>query len=239
VKIQIENNSMIPARMIERIVNASSLPSERVLLVVGTDSMAGNRNDLLGMCIPRLALDTVGNCLRTEGRRSLPWDAGVALSYKACEHYDSYPAFFAQLLGHELGHAALCLTDPILHIYSTFIYYNWAGKYEKIYRNRFPAERRFEQYGIAVAQDVYSREQLDREVRELLTKDRKDKDILSDLLGLSGCMDLKGLKEELVLFASQRKGLLIQKWRKRLGEAARMNVASVTRVVPSIELLFL
>ena len=225
--------------MIERIVSASNLPSENLLLVVGVDYMAENCADLLGMCIPRLALDTIGNCLRTQGRRSLPWDAGVALSSKACDHYNSYPTFFAQLLGHELGHAALCLTDPVLHIYSTFIYYNWAYKGEKISRNKFPPERRFEQYGIAVAQDVYSREKLEQEVKELLTKDRKDKNLLSDLLDLAGCMDLKGLKEELVLFASQRKEPLIQKWQEKLGESMRMNTTSVTRLVPGIEHLFL
>jgi hypothetical protein len=240
MKIQIENKAKIPTEMIKRIVSASNLPSGKVLLIVGTDQMAGN-DRAYGQCIPRHSRDLQGSCLRTSAFRDLDWDAGILLSTKACKYYDSHPAFFAELIGHELGHAAFCLIDPVFHSYCTFICSNFCGKW-RITWNKFPHEKRFEQYGKAVAEEAYSHEQLEEEVKDLLSdENRNDRIILCDLLMLNSCMDLNGLKEEIVEFVSLHGGhrQIIQLWNTMHCESLAENRKSITHEVPNIENLFL
>jgi hypothetical protein len=239
MKIQIENRTKIPTKMIECIVSNSILPAGEVLLFVGQDEMAGNANDF-GQCIPRLAQNLQGSCLCTSAFRDLDWDAGILLSTKACDYYYSHPAFFAELLGHELGHAALCLIDPVFHAYCTFICNNFRGKW-RITWNKFPHEKRFEQYGKAVAEATYSHEQLEKEIKNLLLeKNRNDRIILCDLLDLECCMDLTGIREGIVEFVSRHGGheQVIQLWNEDHRESIQENSKSITLEVPSIENLF-
>jgi len=230
---------MIPTEMIKRIASASNFPSGEVLLIVGTDQMAGNVEEY-GQCIPRHARDLQGSCLRTLAFCGFNWDAGVLLSTKACKYYDSHPAFFAELLGHELGHAALCLIDPVFHSYCTFICRNFCAKWQ-IPWNKFPHEKRFEQYGKVVAEGTYSPEQLEKEIKNLLLDEKRaDRIILFDLLEIKGCMDLSGIKEEIVEFVSNQGGneQIIQLWNEKQRKAIKNNHKSITIEIPSIEQLF-
>jgi len=240
MKIQIKNKTKVPTERIKRIVSAFDLPPGEVLLIVGTDQMAGNAKEY-GQCIPRHALDLQGSCLRTSAYCVLDWDAGVLLSTKACKYYDSHPAFFAELLGHELGHAALCLIDPVFHSYCTFICRNFCGKWQ-IAWNKFPHEKRFEQYGKAVAEETYSHEQLEKEIKNLLLDENlSDRIILFDLLKINGWKDLSGIRKEIVEFVSNHGGheQIIQLWNERHREAIKNNHKSITIEVPSIEQIFL
>jgi hypothetical protein len=240
MKIQIENKTNIPTGLVERIVSASNLPSGRVLVIIGTDQMVRNAEEY-GQCIPKYARDSQRCCLRTSAVRDLDWDAVVLLSTKACKYYDSHPAFFAELIGHELGHAFLCVTEPVLHFYCTFICRNFCGKW-KIPWNEFPHERRFEQYGKAIAERTYSREQLEKEVEDLLSDEkRNDAIVLGDLLRVKSHMDLSGLKEEVVEFVAHYGGheQIIQLWNKKRYESLAESRESITSKFPSIENLFL
>jgi len=224
--IIIENKSSIDLdnKLLLKIVKQSNLPLGKLLLILSNNGL-GNR---YGACIPRSTLKyTVSGSVFRLFKERL-WDVSVALSKDVCAEQVIYPAFFTYLLGHELGHAYICLLDVKIHIFYCLLedFYNKVAE-KKLQIYEFPHEKCFDQFGIYVAKQLYSRAKLKEEIEKLLLNPiRKDKEYLSKMQSYSGINMLADLKSNLIDFAKPYKDELIGLWKKDVEERKGYALAS-------------
>ena len=95
------------------------------------------------------------------------WDCFIAISGKWCDRRDKYPACFAYLIGHELGHAKVCLSDRCLHIHCCLIQSNIKrASFGKIkYCHELPHEKLFDKFGKFLAHKFFKQENLIMKLR--------------------------------------------------------------------------
>lgn len=132
-----------------------------------------------------------------------------------------FPAYFAYLLGHEFGHATTVLT-LWLAAYEALIFDVPALSGRDDWRwDEMPHEIRYDQFGLAVAEEVYGLEQLQNEIDRLL-KDGSERDDrrLRGLLALTPRLDLSGLDADIAEFALPYRERLLTKWRKDANRGA-------------------
>lgn len=109
--LEFENKTSIPNAEIEKIVQRANLPSCKLLLVVGDEGTEENTH--FGEFVPKMYLDDVVDCPLIVGQlRDKEWDIGIVIYKKVSDLFDEYPALFAFVLGHELGHAKAYLEKP-------------------------------------------------------------------------------------------------------------------------------
>lgn len=223
-------------KFFERIEDLANLPKGGVLLVLNDGPLV---NDRYGQCIPRSFLHyTPHSRYVFDQYTNISWDCGIAISQEICLMKNDYPAFFAYLLGHELGHASIVLSDLTLHIHSWLIEYfireasdNVISKWHEL-----PHERLFDQFGIYIAENLFSREKLRRELTQRLTMpDCCDQARLRLMLTLQGTNDLSILREELIDFSKPYKTKLIKLWK---GHVAKEGEKSIACQIEDYESLF-
>ena len=157
------------------------------------------------------------------------WDFGIAISKKYCLIYKAYPAYFAYLLGHELGHANICADDISLHVFYCLIqeHIKTASNGEVSSWHVLPHEVKFDQFGLYIAEALFGREKIDNEIKSLLDDEsRDDSEILSLMLMLKGTTDLSNLRDELVAFAKPYRTELIESWEKSIDVYGKESLAS-------------
>jgi hypothetical protein len=121
------------------------------------------------------------------------------LSKEACEDKEKHPAYFTYLLAHEFGHAHICLTDLELHILTCLIdmFIKDASDDTITMDHQTPHERCYDQFGIYVAERLFTREQLNIEIEELLKDtNREDHTRLENMLSLPALYKFGDLRQE-------------------------------------------
>lgn len=212
---------------IERVMEEANLPSGNLIIVLHDRKLVENS---YGQCIPRRTLPYAPASSKVFSPYiEEDWECGIALSNEACDHYKNFPAFFTYLLGHELGHAYICLLDINLHIFCCLIkdfYNDVAGKtITQCYE--FPHEKCFDQFGIHIAARLYSHKKLLNEIRELLKDpNREDHNWLETMLTLPDEKRLDDLKQIMINFVKPYKNKLIEEWQKDVEERGKRALAS-------------
>ena len=199
--------------LLETILDLAILPSGKILLVLNNGPLTFNN---LGVCIPKSLLKYSRGERVFNPYEDDHWDCGIAISKKACFLKQHFPAYFVYLLGHELGHAYICLSNITIHIYSCLIQNFIVNASNNVISqwHELPHEIRFDQFGIYIAEKIFSREILNKEIFKLLSmQDCKDKPRLKKMLQLSASLNLKGLKNELIKFSIPYKNELINLWK--------------------------
>lgn len=214
----------------------ANLPKGRVLLVFSDGPLVKNR---YGQCIPKSFRKYAPASTKVYYPfYNTDWVCGVALSLESCLMRKNFPAFFTYFLGHELGHAYICLSDINLHIFCCLIedFFYKVAPNEISCVHEFPHEKRFDQYGIYIAKCLYSRDELNKEITELLDDpNHKDHKCLKAMLSLTSTNVLSDLKSELISFAKPYKDKLIKLWKKDVEEC---NGDALANEINDFETLF-
>ncbi len=211
---------------IESVENLANLPAGSILLVLNDGPLVSNR---YGQCIPRCLLHYTRDSKRVfDPYINLNWDCGIALSQETCQIKAYSPAFFTYLLGHELGHTYICLSDITLHIHSWLIEYfiNEASDNTISKWHELPHEVLFDQFGMYIAENLFSREQLQKEITQKLEMpDCCDQERLKLMLTLKGNNNLNELREKLIDFSKPYKTKLIKLWEEHVAELGEKSLA--------------
>ena len=213
------NDANIDLEIIEEVLEAAELPKAKILLILSDGCLQGG---YLGSCIPRDLIKYENSIGVFKPYIQQKWDYVVALSVKACNYRYSHEAYFAYLLGHELGHVHVCICDISTHIYSCILqsFICQASKKKVTQWHEIPHEKLFDQFGIFIAQSIFSHDQIYSEIQSLMNvPECKDKDRLDMMLSLPPFDGFDGLRNELVTFAIPYKDELIKLWRDELSTA--------------------
>lgn len=240
VEVAVENKSgIIPDQYIFNIISiiTERFPTEGKIVLVFSEREAGN----LGECIPKSLLKYANREPFFREYLNEKWDAGVIIYPKACKYYADFPAFFTYLLGHEFGHAYICLTDEHLHLVYCLIqdFINRASNGLVTRWDQLPHEILFDQYGLYIAELMYSREEINRQIEMIIkTGDCGDKERLNKLLSLSPICDFSKLWNDLIKFCLPFKESLIRLWKEDAEETTLAKELAITQLVSNFELLF-
>lgn len=220
---------------LNKIFKLANLPKDRLLLVFH-DGPLFNTN--LGIAAPRnvyFRINDRGFFFKFMDRE---WDCGVAFSLKACQFVNQFPVYFVYLIGHEFGHAHICLYDEALHVHYCLIQdFIRTASNEKISSwHELPHEILFDQYGIFISEKIYSRDLLNSEIKEMLKKTGcKDRLRLDQMLELKSTNDLSGLRESLIKFSLPYKNELIELWKE---DHIKEGSKSLASFISDYDLLF-
>lgn len=211
---EIVNKASIHIHDIDSIIRKAKLPNGKLLLIFN-DFKFGR---YYGATIPRILLDHEFSYRAFIPYKDKIWDCGIDMSPSICKLREAYPAYFTYILGHELGHAHVCLTDAGLHVHSILI--QDIGKIPEgriKYNCQLPHEILFDQFGIYIAEQFYPRYQLNKEIKELpkILGNNYDSMRFELLLSLSSTneIDNQKLRNELVDISKPYKKELIELWK--------------------------
>lgn len=224
-RIALYNPVEIDREVLGSIAEAAGLPAGRVCLIVGDPRLDG---DLQGITLPREFVPIAGNLYGLGEHLLESWDCGVVIGEVWAGRQAAYPAYFAYLLGHEFGHATTVLSNLGLAVYEDLIFrFIKAASGGEICRNdQLPHEIRYDQFGIAVAQELYGRAAFEADCQRILSSDiDTDKFRLEKVLGLTPTTDLDGLPEELAAFSSPYRDKLLSLW-EQARERGHLKIAN-------------
>lgn len=217
------NDANIDEAFVSKILGHAGLNKEKILLRLMDGYLPDNAPANI---LPRNLLKYAQDFHILDNYLDLDWEIGIAISKRYCLNYNSYPAYFSYLLGHELGHATVCLNDLDLHVFYCLI-----QKHIKLVSagnvtawHELPHEIIFDQFGLYIAEMLFDREKIDHEIRLLLgDHSREDLARLEQMLSLRGSKDLGHLRADLLDFTKPYKDKLIEYWEesvRRLGDAS-------------------
>ncbi len=221
-----------------RVKSEAHLPSGPILLVLSDRALCDNN---LGECIPRALLKYAPGERVFDQHKSQDWDCGIAVSKKVCLLKEQYPAYFAYILGHELAHAFVCLTDISIHIQSSLVekFIRDASEDRITQATELPDEVLSDRFGIHIAERIFSREKLNADITHLLKMPNcKDAVRLRKVLSLSGSSnlgDLRRLRDDLVAISKPYKARLIELWEK---DVAKRGSGSLASLIDDYDALF-
>ena len=210
------NDSNIDSNLIARVIEAARLPEARILLILSDGYL---RNGLLGCCIPSSLVKYENSIGIFKPYLNEKWDCVVALSKKAFDYRLSHEGYFVYLLGHELGHAHICICDITTHIFSCIIQsrIREASKDKVTQWHEIPHEKLFDQFGVLISESIFSHDQVYSEIKSLIkVPECKDKERLDMMLSLPPFEGFDGLRNELISFALPYKDELIRLWKDEL-----------------------
>lgn len=188
-------------------------------------------DDMQGACTPRILLKFSPTYSHICDENSPSnWNVCIAFSKRACSLHGEFPAYFSYLIGHELGHARLCLSHPALHIHYCLVqeHIKGASKNQISQWHELPHECRLDQFGICLSEKFWSRTRLNTEIESLMNQpDCPDRDRLQMMLSLAPRSDLDKIREELVEFSQPYKEALIASWAKDRRERGSNSLASL------------
>ena len=195
-----------------RLITEAALPDGKLILVLSDKNLLPGKNQ--GACVPRKLLNFSRPYVAICGEEDINnCDVCIAISKKYCE----YPAYFTYLIGHELGHAKICLSDLDLHIHYCLIQAHIKGASHNVITkyHELPHERRFDQFGIYLCEKINSRHKLNAEIETLIANpDCNNRERLNNMLSLNASNNLNNLREDLIHFSRPFKSTLIASWKK-------------------------
>lgn len=235
--IILENKAQIHlyGDFLPRVLNEAGLPSGRVLLIL-SDGPLLNHN--LGVCMTKSILKYCRDERVFDQFVQECWDCGIAMADKACALKEEYPAYFAYLLGHELGHAHVCLSDVTVHIHYCLIqdFIGEASDGKISQWHELPHEVCFDQFGIYIAERVFSPEKLNEEISQRLDMPEcKNRKRLEKMLMLHGSNVTQGLRNILVRFSMPYKDKLVELWQE---DAVKRPGNSLAELISDYDALF-
>ena len=238
-EIVLVNSSQISSKSISNLLQKVVLPKGKIILLLTEEAGTGN----FGECVPKCLLDFAHRQSFFREYINDDWGSGVIIYPKAYEIYEEYPAYFTYLLGHELGHAHVCLTDIHLHIHYCLIqeYIELASSGEIKEWHELPHEILFDQYGLYISEMMFTKEQFYQEIAEItkLPEFINDQIRLNKLLNLRPTNDISGLRKNLIKFSLPYKDKLITLWKQDTVKTLAGNDLSITQLIRDHELLFI
>lgn len=235
----LRNLSNIPNEWLQRIVDAAQLPEGKLLLVVGEPRPKGNEN--FGECVPKKYLRTGGRTvLKVSRYRTLEWDVGVIIYDRAVSLYEDARGFLAYLVGHELGHAAACLLDPIVHVQYCLLQDSIVeASCCRIRKwHELPHERWCDEFGMTVASKVVAREDLTADIISQIPADDAAAERNRSLLAMGQRDSMEGLRQEIIAFAHPYRERLSAILDQRQRRSTVANADCLTRSVDDVGKLF-
>jgi len=204
------NDAKVDEALVSKIIEQAALTQGKILLRLMDGCLPDNN---AGSTTPRSLLKYYQNFHMFDNYLNHDWEIGIAISGKYCLSYNSFPAYFSYLLGHELGHAAVCINDLDLHVFYCLIqgHIKKASAGNVTAWHQLPHEIIFDRFGLYIAEMIYGREKTDRDIKLLLAdRSRKDLNRLEQMLRLNGSKDLGNLWKDLLNFARPYKDELIK-----------------------------
>ena len=214
--------------LLSEILEAACLPPGHVGLLVGDASLSG---EFQAVTVARALIPRNAGVYGLVEHRKIDWECGIIVGPTWAARQQAFPAYFAYLLGHEAGHATTVLTDLQMVIFENLVLdgIKQASQGSVTRYDQLPYEVRYDQFGIAVAESVYPRTQLDDELRTIV-KDglTDDESRLGKVLELPARHDLDGLREELAKFCLPYRQKLVHQWETRRAAGGLKVAAGVT-----------
>ncbi|MBW1702913.1 MAG: hypothetical protein JRJ50_12505 [Deltaproteobacteria bacterium] len=208
----LKNDANVDEAFVSKIIGQAGLNKGKILLRLMDGYLPDNT---AGNTLPRSLLKYAQDFHIFDNYLDLDWEIGIAISKRYCLSYNSYPAYFSYLLGHELGHATVCVNDLDLHVFYCLIqeHIKHASEGNISSWHELPHEIIFDQFGLYIAEMLFGRERIDHEIRLLLgDHSREDLARLKLMLSLRGSKDLGRLWVDLLDFTKPYKGKLIESW---------------------------
>jgi hypothetical protein len=235
----LRNLSDVPDEWLERIVHTAQLPEGRLLLVVGEPRPPCN--DSFGECVPKRYLRTAGRTvLKVSRYRTLDWDVGVTIYDRAVSLYESAPGFLAYLIGHELGHAAACLLDPLVHVQYCLLQDSIVAASDHRIRkwHELPHEQWCDEFGMTVASKIMGKDRLAADIASHVSEDDAVDERNRGLLALEWRESMEGLSREIDAFTRPYRERLIAILQERRRHSIEANADCLTRAVDDVAALF-
>ena len=229
-KIILENKAKIDIEVayLEDLLAYVNLQNGSILLVLHDNSLPENNQ---GVCVAsqliNFASEFVGICSYSN---TATWDCCVAIAKKWCTSRDEFPAYFTYLLGHEFGHAHICLSDIALHIHCCLIH-DWirpASKNVIQLPHDLPDEQLLDQFGKYLSLKLHGDIKLECEINSLKeTAGNIEKQHLEMIQNLEPKKDIDGLRKTMIDFSKAYKDELIRYWKKDLEKNGSNSLASL------------
>jgi hypothetical protein len=220
------NDANVDEKFVLKIIAQADLNKVAILLRLMGFSLP---EEDAGNTLPRSLLKYEQDFHIFDNYLDIDWEIGIAISKKNCLLYNSFPAYFSYLLGHELGHATVCMNDLDLHVFYCLIqnYIKIASAENITNWHELPHEIIFDQFGLYIAEMLFGRKIVDYEI-ELLLKDpfRDDLDRLKLMLTLRGSKDLGRLRTDLLDFIKPHEGKLKESWEESVRLLGNGSLAS-------------
>ena len=213
-RVALINSAKVNTNTLSDIVVEADLPSGEIRLVVGDPLLS---EDYQGVTIARDFASLAQNLWGLDQYMDQPWDCGVVIGQKWAAKQPDLPAYFAYLLGHELGHAKTILTNLALAVYEDVVlrYMPKVSPERKWRWDDMPHEVRYDQFGLAISEALYGRARLEEEIHRILSDGLTEGKLrLQKTLDLQPSKDLRGLWAELAQFALPYRDRLLELWKQ-------------------------
>ena len=211
-KVALLYRAAVDESAIEDIVDAADLPSGRIGLIVGDKTI---EPEYQGLSIPRRFASGLGNLYGLEEFLDEPWDCGVLIALRWAARQAEFPAYFAYVLGHELGHATTALTN-LSHVAFEELILRFVPRIvnDREWRwDDMPHEVRYDQFGMAIAEELFGPAHVETEFSRLIeARLSEDEERLHGVLTLPPRKDLDGIVEELAEFSLPHREVLLRMW---------------------------
>lgn len=203
----------VGTRHVDDVVAVVPLPPGTVLLINGDRLLDCSYQ---AVTISRANIRWAASIFGFEAHLNVPWDCGISISITWAQRQRGLPGYFAYLLGHELGHATTVLSDPELNCFEDLLVASIRHVTSREWRwADLPHERRYDQFGMAVAERLFGRAQIERDFRRVIDEQLTDNvRRIRDALLLEPRLDLEGLREDLAAFSAPYRGPLLTLWRR-------------------------
>ena len=226
-----------PHAEIQQVVDACGLPDCR-LLIVPDEPM------LDGVALGEATLRSLAHHRHSgafTGRRDDAWDVGIALSTLATSLAPKYPAYFAAIVSHELGHLWIALSDQEAHIYSLFLWNHRAelGPCGPSEYHAQPLERAADAYAVDVVSRVFGRQQLRNECAEAAALDPvRLAPHARALRQVDGADTIARYRDDLAAVYGPCAQAALTAWKRAHESATERGTRSITNDAPPIAGLF-
>lgn len=209
----------------EDILTYAKLPDGEICLILSDNSLPENNQ---GVCVSSqlIRFAFLYNDLCSCG---LSWDCCVAISNKWCDLRNEFPAYFTYLIGHEFGHATVCLSDITLHIHCCIVhdFIKPASNGIIEFSHELPHEQLFDQFGKYLAAQLYGAEKLHNEIEEINSDDSlAERNHLDLIKNLSESHNYSDLRKNLIDFSIPYRDELIKYWKRDVAQNGKNSLAS-------------
>ena len=220
------NDANVDEAFVSKIIGQAGLNKERILLRLLDGYLPDNA---AGNTLPRPVLRYAQDFHIFDSFLDLDWEIGIVISKKYCLSSNSFPAYFSYLLGHEFGHATVCMNDLDLHVFYCLIqkHIKLASEGNVSAWHELPHEIIFDQYGLYIAEMLFGRERIDFEIMLLLDDhSREDLARIKLMSNMHGSKDLGGLRKDLIEFTKPYQDKLIESWEESIRVLGNGSLAS-------------
>lgn len=218
-QIRLKNRAGIDlsAEYLNELLSYSDLSRGTILLSLHAFELHGRTQ---GCCVPKQLIERFSpHYLEVCKCSEWPlWDCCIAIANKQCALREKFPAYFTYLVGHEIGHARICIEDLDLHKHYCLIYefiHHASGG--TIHPQELPIEKLCDEFGKYLSIKVHGQGVLGREIEEKLILERDyEKARLLFIRETGPSNDFSGLREKLVAFSMPYKNELIECWKEHI-----------------------